>query len=101
MPKHTVSRRSARFTVFAFGIACWQIFAGGGRAQDIEEVVVLPTMPNTPVVVPAAPNIPVVVPSISTTPVVVVPILSSYVFPRYQSEDVLTQRNDNNRTGAS
>jgi hypothetical protein len=48
-------------------------------------------MPNLPVVVPASPNL----------PLVVVPIFSDYVFPRYRSDDVLTQRNDNNRTGTS
>ena len=32
---------------------------------------------------------------------VVVPASSDYVFPNYRSDDVLTQRNDNNRTGAS
>ena len=34
-------------------------------------------------------------------PTVIVPILSDCEFPDYRSDDVLTQRNDNNRTGTS
>ena len=99
MPSDTVSKPSARFALFALGIAFSQIFAGSGHTQDIEGVVVLPATPNIPVVVPL--DTPIVMPSTPNTPVVVVPILSDYVFPHYQSDDVLTQRNDNNRTGTS
>lgn len=111
MSSDTVSRSTIRSALFAFGIACLQFSAGFGHAQDIEAMVVLPATANTPVVVPSAPNSPavsptapnisVVVPSTSNTPVVVVPIFSDYLFPRYRSDDVLTQRNDNNRSGAS
>ena len=50
------------------------------HGQDITGALVLPSMPKMPIVVP---------------------IFSDDVFPQYQSEDILTQRNDNNRTGAS
>src|SRR5262245_17407170 len=81
------SRSSICLALFALGIACFQGFAISTKAQDIVGTVVLPGSPD---VVTGTPKLPIVV-----------PIFSDYVFPRYQSDDVLTQRNDNNRTGAS
>jgi hypothetical protein len=89
-----------RFALFAFCIVCSQIYAGSVHSQDIESFVVLPALPDAPIVVPGAGKTPVVVPGTSTMSVVV-PVLSDYVFPRYRPDDVLTQRNDNNRTGTS
>jgi hypothetical protein len=101
MPNDTASRPSSPLALLAFVIGCLHICATSSHAQDIDEVVVLPAAPNTPVVVPAMPDTPIVVPSTTSTAVVIVPILSDYRFPRYQTDDVLTQRNDNNRSGAS
>ncbi|GKQ52627.1 hypothetical protein [Bradyrhizobium sp. Ce-3] len=71
------------------------------RAQDIQNVVVLPAAPDLHVVTPGTPD---AVPTLAAParPLVIVPVLSDDVFPIPQaSEDVLTQRNDNNRTGTS
>ena len=95
-----VSRPAIRLALFAFGIVCSQIYPGSVHGQDIESLVVLPAFPNAPLVVPGARNRPVVVPGPPNMSAVVA-VFSDYVFPRYGSDDVLTQRNDNNRTGAS
>jgi hypothetical protein len=76
--------------LFVLGIGCLQGFATSVQAQDIAGAVVPPAVPNSPVVVAGTPQVPVVV-----------PVSSDYVFPHYRSDDVLTQRNDNNRTGTS
>src|ERR1700730_209070 len=60
-------------------------------AQDIGSVIV---SPNTPYVIP------VPIPAYQF-PYAVLAVDYAYQFPDYQSNEVLTQRNDNNRTGAS
>lgn len=78
MRRGAVSNNGVLCALVAFGIVCALLRSTStARAQDIDGMVVLPDMP------------------------VVLPILSNYVFPDYRSSDVLTQRNDNNRTGAS
>src|SRR5262245_6388755 len=74
------SRPSLCLALLVLALAGSHIVVDG---QDITGVVVLPS-------VPTAPKMPIVV-----------PVFSDYAFPDYRSDDVLTQRNDNNRTGAS
>jgi hypothetical protein len=96
-----VSRPAIRLALFALCIASSQIHAAPARGQDIESFVVLPAFPSAPIVMPGgARHRPVVIPGAPNMSAVV-PIWSDYVFPRYRSDDVLTQRNDNNRTGTS
>jgi hypothetical protein len=99
--------------VFGFSVLLTAAFTAPCHAQpvgqlDLDQYVVLPITPSTPVIIPGAPvtitgtpGAPVVVPATQIMPAIVVPIPSDYVFPQYHSADVLTQRNDNNRSGAS
>ena len=94
------SIRLVRLALMAFGIVASQTLANSSIAQNIEGLVVLPAEPGVGVVVPAMPDS-VIAPARRSLPLVIIPILSDDVFPSFQSEDVLTQRNDNNRTGTS
>jgi hypothetical protein len=94
------SIRLVRLALVAFGIVASQTLANSSIAQNIEGLVVLPAEPGVGVVVPAMPDS-VIATARRSLPLVIIPILSDDVFPSFQSEDVLTQRNDNNRTGTS
>jgi hypothetical protein len=89
-----------RLALVAFGIVASQSLATSSVAQDIQGLVVLPAVPGVQAVVPAMPDS-VIAPAAQTLPLVIIPILSDEVFPTPRSDDVLTQRNDNNRTGTS
>jgi hypothetical protein len=87
--------------VFAFSIVLTAGFAAPCYAQavdqlDLDQYVVLPITPSTPVIIPGAPvtipgtpGAPVVVPATQIMPAIVVPIPSDYVFPQYHSADFL------------
>ncbi|WP_166298203.1 hypothetical protein [Bradyrhizobium sp. 2S1] len=94
------SRLCARLALLLLIVACSPTIATSARAQDIQGVVVLPAAPDLHVVTSTTSDA-VAATAAPALPLVIVPILSDYVFPVPQSEDVLTQRNDNNRTGTS
>jgi hypothetical protein len=72
-------KKAFSISALALVVSFWLcIISYRAIAQDIGSVIALP---DTPFVIPV-PN-------------------HSYVFPDYRTADVLTQRNDNNRTGAS
>jgi hypothetical protein len=93
-------RSVVRLALVAFGIATSQGLATPSVAQDIEGLVVLPAVPGVQAVIPATPDS-IVAPASQALPLIIIPILSDDVFPAPRSDDVLTQRNDNNRTGTS